>query len=270
MANSLVPRFLEGHQGRLFSLCHMTVDQPRACLLYVPPFGEELNRCRHVVAEQARRFAAEGIACLILDLYGTGDSEGETADASWEIWHGDVLSASRWISEELKTPVLLWGLRLGGLLALDVAAANPGLYAGILLWQPVTNGQTYITQLLRQRVAALASGSAEAETTSQLRQRLAAGESLDVGGYTLGSRLTADVDALKLSQIEGLRGSRIAWLEQSQTGAPSPAATKGAQQLIEQDNAVTLATFSSPPIWQLVSRADMSDLYQKTLELDLS
>lgn len=270
MADSPVPRFIEGDQGRLFSVWHLPANDARACMLFIPPFGEELNRCRHLVAEQARRFSDSGIACLILDLYGTGDSEGETVDASWEIWHRDVLAATRWISAALvEKPVLLWGLRLGGLLALDVAAANPGLYSGILLWQPVTNGKTYITQVLRQRVAALASSSAEAETTKQLRERLAAGESLDVGGYTLGSRLTADIDGLKLSDMQALTGCRIAWLEQSQTGEPSPAATKGMQQLTEQGNEVTLSTFSSPAIWQLVARADMSDLYQKTLELEL-
>ena len=267
MADDLcTPRFLDGARGHIFSVCHVPDGQIKSSFIYLPPFGEELNRCRHLVAEQARQLSAAGVATLILDPYGTGDSEGASEDASWQTWHEDVLIAARWMEAEFRLPVHLWGLRLGGLLALDVAASNAERFARLLLWQPVTSGQTYITQLLRQRVAALASG-AEQETTKQLRERLSGGEALDVGGYTLGPQLTADVDTLKATELAGLTGVRIDWLEHSPTGEPSPGATKAAQQLIEQGNQVTLQTFASPPLWQLVSRADMSDLYAKTLEL---
>lgn len=270
MKNRATPQFLDGAAGRLFSICHLPVGEAKASYIFLPPFGEELNRCRNLVSEQARRLSAAGIACLILDLFGTGDSEGASADGSFDIWQQDVLLASNWMEQMSGQPTSLWGLRLGGLLALDIAANHPGLFPRLLLWQPVTNGQTYITQLLRQRVAALASNDGEPETTAKLKERLNAGETLDVGGYVLGPRLTADVDALKLAQLTSLTQTNIFWLEHSQAGQPSPAALKGSQQLARQSNLVTLETFASAPLWQLHAREDMSDLYEKTMAFELA
>jgi hypothetical protein len=73
------PAFIDGSGGRLFTL-YFAPDaavSARGGLLFIPPFAEELNRSRHMVVKTARALAAAGWGVLLLDLFGTGDSEGD-------------------------------------------------------------------------------------------------------------------------------------------------------------------------------------------------
>ena len=72
------PFFLEVSGRRLFAVHHPPVDGRRVLghVLCVPPFNEEMNRCRSMITLQARALALLGIGTLLLDLHGTGDSAG--------------------------------------------------------------------------------------------------------------------------------------------------------------------------------------------------
>jgi len=89
--------FLDSSQGAVFYILHPPATKPvRGCILYSPPFAEELNKSRRMVALQARQLAASGYAVLLLDLYGCGDSGGEFDTATWSIWQDD-LDTRPWI-----------------------------------------------------------------------------------------------------------------------------------------------------------------------------
>src|SRR3546814_18352731 len=111
-----------------------------------------MNRSRRMAALQARALAALGIDVLLLDLFGTGDSAGDFRDARWEIWREDAMAAVAWLGARCGGRVGLWGLRLGTLLAAEVAAEMQA--PRLLLWQPVLSGERHLTQFLRLRVAA--------------------------------------------------------------------------------------------------------------------
>ena len=117
--------------------------------LYVPPFGDEMNKSRRMAALQARALAAAGGSVALLDLRGTGDSAGDHAEATWDGWRDDVVQAFTWLSRRCDGPVLLWGLRLGALLAADLVDKRRLLPAGMLLWQPVASGRGFFNQFLR-------------------------------------------------------------------------------------------------------------------------
>ena len=121
--------FLKGTRGSLFSVYHPAhgYDRRRLSLVYVPPFAEEMNRARRMAALQARRLSELGIDVLLLDPFGTGDSEGDFGDARWDIWCDDVRTAMNWLAVRTNAPVGLWGLRLGALLAADVASRQSRL-----------------------------------------------------------------------------------------------------------------------------------------------
>src|SRR5690606_29370002 len=118
------------------------------------------------------RLAALGIDVLLLDPFGTGDSAGDFGEARWETWRADAEAAVAWLGERCGGPVGLWGLRLGAVLAADVAAQANGRIAYLVLWQPVLFGERFLTQFLRLRVAAGMGGQAVQETTKDLRARL--------------------------------------------------------------------------------------------------
>lgn len=270
MSDSVTPLFLDGPNGRLFAL-HFAAPQARAHIVYLPPFCEEMNRCRHLAAAQARRFAAAGYSCLLLDLYGTGDSEGELAQASWSAWHEDARAAVAWCRGRQDLPVFLWGLRLGASLALDVIAATPRDFAGAILWQPVTTGKTFFTQVLRARIAYLSGAGLPPETSDEIRARLAQGEQVEVAGYLLGGALAADIDAFKLDSLQGLDGVNVHWLQQTSRAAegPSGAVQKVVQRLEEGGARVQVSLFQAPQLWQLSERADGQPLLDATARLEL-
>jgi len=77
------PFFLDGPAGRIFAILRAASDARHAVLI-IPPFGEEMNKSRRQFTEVAQRLVGNGFAVLVVDLYGTGDSEGEFSEASWE------------------------------------------------------------------------------------------------------------------------------------------------------------------------------------------
>ena len=129
--------FLE-HQGRnLFHLLLRPTDgATRGSILFLPPFAEEMHKSRGVVASQARRFAAQGYNVLLLDLTGCGDSSGDFADASWQLWREDAIAGVDRLSSISEAPLTLWGLRMGALLACDLAVRLSRLVQ-LVLWQPL-------------------------------------------------------------------------------------------------------------------------------------
>jgi exosortase A-associated hydrolase 2 len=196
------PFFLGSGPDQRFCLFHPPAGACRGAILYVHPFAEELNRTRRMAALQARLFAAHGYGVLQIDLAGCGDSAGDFADARWDLWLQDLATAAAWLRTRLDRPVTLWGLRLGALLALDYARTVQHPLGSILLWQPVTNASTHLTQFLRLRVAHAmldpvkdAHGGAS-HGTQGLRETLRAGQTVEVAGYDLAPELALAIDGL--------------------------------------------------------------------------
>lgn len=260
------PFFLAGTAGRVFCLHLPAVGACKGGLLYLPPFAEEMNRCRATVAAQARALSRLGYACLLVDPLGTGDSDGDLADADWATWRADALAAADWLTERCGAPPILWGLRLGALLAADLANHAPDRFRRLLLWQPVADGRLFLTQYLRLRIASLMDRGLPAETTDGIRAALQAGESVEVAGYRLGGRLCADIDTVKIADMAGLSGHDIDWFELvAEAGQPmTPASRKLIDKLTAQGCAVTTRAFTGPPVWQLHKRDELPELLAAT------
>ena len=152
MRARLEPAFLEGFQGgRRFALWVAPPEgrPARGSILCVQPFGEEANLSRRVLVAQAARLALAGWTTLLLDPYGTGDSDGATSDASLALWRADLLRASRLARERAPGPFVLWGTRLGALLAAELAIALDQIASAIVFWQPAATGAQLVDPLLK-------------------------------------------------------------------------------------------------------------------------
>lgn len=208
------PFFLQGSAGRLFALYFPPLhDQiPTRAVLYFPPFAEEINKARRMATLQARRFADQGLGVLLVDPFGTADSEGDFVEARWEIWRDDLQRAVRWLLERGAERLIFWGLRLGALLAVELVAVGEKIER-LILWQPVTRGETFMTQFLRLKLAADMAGGEKSLTTRELRASLSAGQSLEIAGYTLASELVCSVDALDLQAADSTKLPPIDWIE---------------------------------------------------------
>jgi exosortase A-associated hydrolase 2 len=161
-----------------------------------------------MVAVQARRLAERGVPVLILDLTGSGDSSGDFSDARWDLWLEDVALGLTWLQTQAPVPRLLWGLRLGALLALE--AARRSHVRGLVMWQAIPSGRDHLTQLLRIRVAGeMLSGARTGVET--LRRTLADGTPVEIGGYEIHPALAAALDDRTLATLS-VPNLPVCWL----------------------------------------------------------
>lgn len=210
------PFFFEGVSGKLFCLFFPAQgNQEKGAVLHVPAFAEEMNKSRHVVVKQARKLAQSGYSVLLVDLFGTGDSEGEFVEARWHIWQQDIDLLIGWLRETKHQNITLWGLRLGALLAFSCAQSNQAIQQ-LLLWQPVISGEQFAQQFLRLRLAASMMSGGEKETVKSLKARLDNGDSLEVAGYELAPQLFTSVAESNMKSVvlvDHLQA--VKWLEVS-------------------------------------------------------
>lgn len=262
------PFFLDATPGRRFCLYYPPVGSCRGSVLYVPPFAEEMNRSRRTVSLQALDLARCGYAVLLIDLFGCGDSDGDFADARWQVWLKDLAAAVDWLKKTVSAPVSLWGLRLGVPLMMDYARTSDETFQHFILWQPVPAGQQYLTQFLRLRLAGeMLSGSVAQTSVKDLRQELVAGNCLEVAGYRIAPELAASVDDINLSGLAGA-GGMCHWFEVGQSDKPvSPAGTKVMATWMERGAQVTTHRITGEMFWQSPEITVCQDLIDATTGL---
>ena len=271
--SSAEPFFLKTEFGDCFCLYH-TPSPNKKCLgglIYVHPFGEEMNKSRRMVALQARVFAAMGFGVLQIDLFGCGDSQGEFVNARWDIWKQNLEVARNWLEKHITAPISLWGLRLGALLALDFARSSKKKIEKIILWQPVINGELFLTQFLRLQVAneMLDSTNEKNTGTKALRNSLAAGERIEVAGYELAYELTRVIEDLRAINLM-VSEVPVDWIEiVSDPGrAMSPASAKVVREWEkEKDSNLNIHLVPCKPFWATQEISECPELVSATAEI---
>jgi len=243
------PFFLEGNNGRLFILTRPS-NKSGGCVVFVPPFAEEMNRCRRQITETAARLQQAGYSVVIPDLYGTGDSEGEFEDASWSGWLDDVACVYRWVSEQELHIDAVVAARLGCILAAESLSTGNVSTAKTVFWQPVDDGEKFLKQFLRLRVVASMSEGVT-ENVLGLRERLAAGEALEVGGYRVPPALFSEIARRKLGVFLGdhlgaLRILEISRKERAENSSQRSSFESNAKGLIDGHPSTCLV---GEPFW---------------------
>ena len=174
----------------------------RSITVLVPPFGEELNKSRVFFRKLRTELAHLGMPSILLDLYGTGDSQGEFANASWDIWLSNLHELTNHLRSMGFSNIKYLGLRTGCILAAE-AINNSGLdNSQLMLVQPLDSGEELIKNQLRARVAVNAFRGDRSETVSGLWERFDAGESVEAGGYRISAQLALALKSKLLSEIE--------------------------------------------------------------------
>ena len=254
------------HQGRklFYLLLEPTDSRVQGSVLFLPPFAEEMHKSRQIVASNARELAAAGYRVMLLDLTGCGDSGGDFSEASWPVWLQDAHFAIHTLKEFGDEPLTLWGLRMGALLACELAQGRDDI-SRLVLWQPVLNGEQQVDQFLRLKTAAGIVNDAITFDRKSLWSELRAGRSLDVAGYELGAKLALELAKVRLNDLVPL--CPVHWLEigASSAGAPSPASENVIARWREQGLQVTTAYVQGEPFWRTVDAPDNPQLHQRTL-----
>ncbi|MES2825864.1 MAG: alpha/beta fold hydrolase [Pseudomonadota bacterium] len=114
------------------------------------PFGQEYMRAHRSLRRLAINLAAQGYAVLRFDYRGTGDSAGTLESVTAQDWQDDIsIAVQELMDVAAVTKVSLLGLRVGALLAAQVAAKNPKI-SRLVMWDPVVSGQAYIDEISRE------------------------------------------------------------------------------------------------------------------------
>ncbi|HEX6707567.1 MAG TPA: hydrolase 2, exosortase A system-associated [Albitalea sp.] len=257
--------FVHGAAGSRFRLVTQP-DAGPACgtVVFVHAFAEEMNKSRRMSARMARLLAARGWRVVQRDLCGCGDSAGDFADASWPAWIADVEAELAQAASD--SPVWLWCLRAGALLAPPVLAGRP--HVNLLLWQPVAAGAQHLQQFLRLHAGARIVGSAKASGEMSPAQQLRAGQPVEVAGYEIHPALAQGLEAASFELPADFAG-RVVWLEVSgdESPEPSPVALRHVERLRARGLAVDLDALGGPPFWQTQEIEECEALLQRSLAL---
>lgn len=258
--------FLE-HSGRtLFSvLLRPPGSDVRGSILFLPPFTEEMHKSRHIVSAQARQFAEAGYNVLLLDLYGCGDSGGDFADARWQLWLQDAAFALDQLRGLDDGPLVVWGLRMGALLASELARASDDI-SELVLWQPALNGEQQIDQFLRLRTVPSAPGNPSPFDRKSLWDELRSGRSLEIAGYELSPVLALDMAKARL--IDACPGCPVAWFDIG--GPPGPdlpvASLNAVSKWQERGTEVQVQRIPGDPFWRMVEASINPELQRATTQ----
>lgn len=211
---SLQGFFLPSPDGDLWITRWLPSTPPRASVLILPAFAEEMNKCRPMQALLGRRLAECGLQTIAVDLYGTGDSAGEFRDARLAIWQRNLHRVTQWATETGAPVRGLLGIRFGALLVASLLVDQATL-PRVALWQPVVSGDLLVKQFLRLRVAGDLLTGGGAETVASLAADLAAGKMLEVAGYELSPELAHAIQSLDLREIAPPNSTPLVWFEVS-------------------------------------------------------
>jgi len=217
---------------------------------------------------QALALASHGTTVALLDLRGTGDSAGEHSDATWDGWRADVQFAWEWLGKIASTRRLLWGSRLGGLLAADLVARGTISPIALLLWQPVISGTSFFNQWLRLGSAQQLTRASDRTDSKSLRGALDSGMHVEVGGYELHPDLVSGAGAVNLAALD-LRSCAVIWREVSPMDPPtlSPASESVASRWIGAGTSVDIAPIEGASFWASQDIVEVQSLIVNTTQV---
>lgn len=248
-------------------------DASKGLVLYIHPFAEEMNKSRRMAALQSRALARAGFAVLQIDLLGCGDSAGDFGDATWQDWVSDVVQGCHWLRSQYKphgaqeqTPLWLWGLRTGCLLAV-AAARQIDEPCNFLFWQAPAAGKPLLQQFLRLKVAGNLLGGQAKGVMQALRDQLANGSAVEISGYQLASGLSSGLEQATLAPPAlNHPAQRVEWFELSTRAdaSLSPISTQTIAQWEQADFAVASHIVTGPAFWQTTEIEDAPALIAAT------
>lgn len=184
----------------LFGAYHEpTNGNRREGIVLCSPFGQEYLRAHRSLRRLAINLAAQGYSVLRFDYRGTGDSAGTLAGVTADNWQQDIRHAVQELIDIAAVPkVALVGLRVGALLAAQVAAHNPQI-SRLLIWDPIVSGQAYIDEL-----------TSEINTDPSRANFIADDGTLHFNGFSMPRAFQQSLTGLDIRDVKGLDAAAVA------------------------------------------------------------
>lgn len=145
------PLWLDPQARCLYAALHR-VAPARATtgVVLVPPLLHELAQSRRFLAEMAAGLAAQGVPSLRFDFFGTGDSCGRGDQLDFASMFIDLELAVAALGEQTgveRVVLLVWR---GAALPVCGWLEQGGRADMVVLWEPITDGSTWLLDLERK------------------------------------------------------------------------------------------------------------------------
>jgi pimeloyl-ACP methyl ester carboxylesterase len=175
------------------------------------PMGQEYIRSHRTFLRLAGLLSSAGFHVLRFDFYGCGDSTGNCDQASIGQWVADISTAV----DELRNgcdvrQICLAGLRLGASLA-TMAGAQRGDVDGMILWNPIVKGSTYLKQLKGLHNEWLRGSFAKSQS------RLRTEQHREILGFVLAESVEEELERLDLLALQQKPAKNILLIESGKT-----------------------------------------------------
>lgn len=146
----VLPFYFGKSDRQLFGCYHQPqLGDLRSCAVVIcQPIGHEYIYSHRALRNLATRLCNAGFPVLRFDYYGCGDSAGRGEEGEIGQWLSDISQALAEVRVRSGVDsVCLMGLRLGATLAM-IASAECDEIDGLVLWDAVTTGRSYLRELL--------------------------------------------------------------------------------------------------------------------------
>lgn len=220
------------------------------CWILCPPFAEEEKSARRVLTQIAQLIERRGEASLLFSWRGSGDSEGDFADASLSAWRQDLAAACHEAQKRAPAAsIALLGVRLGGSLALQ-SVAELGAKELVLI-EPLLAGRSFLMQQnAKKQIRAKLTGESEAVPAAPADSAIN-----DLDGWALGAAMKAELSALDLRHDTPTFSGTTHVFQVGPRPEVAPPLAGFAETLGATAQAVVM-----PPFWNLIDYADPGPL----------
>ncbi len=238
---------------RLFGVARGPHDADWVWIL-CPPFAEEEKSSRRFFTLLAQNLESRGAASLVFSFRGTGDSEGEFADATLSAWKRDLSAAKTEAQRRFpRSQIALLGVRLGASLTWQEAGKLGA--KRLILIEPLWSGRSFLMQQnARKQIRAQLTGETASHPATDTKIE-------DLDGWELGQTLKSELGALDLRRETPAFSGPTAFF---QIGPKSEIAPP-LQALSDATNASARAVVM-PAFWNLIDAPDFSPLLEAVQE----
>jgi len=230
--------FYFGRTRRLYGALHEARGRARSTgVLLCYPGVQEYNQTHWAFRRLASQLSREGLNVMRFDWSCTGDSEGDVHDGDVEHWVDDVATAA----EELQgmtgaRRVSIVGMRLGGLLAARAVSAGLAVQ-DLVLWDPVFDGATYVSELEELD-----------EHQCVRRQHRVETPRIELAGYPFPTRLRAALHGCSLPRLAPKHAAHAALLVSGASAAAAETHEAWQRAGIDVRSRVIAATPEPAPV----------------------
>ena len=259
--SELSGQFIVLNGRRLF--CLAGIDHTDEATLLLPPFAEEANKTRHLQSALLRQLKQLGHSVLLIDNFGTGDSEGDLDTTTTALWREDLLQLIAQLQQQGIKRLNVVAVRFGALQLFDLMAHSPLAFNRIVLWQPLFDAAKCWQQFARIKLAeAMAAG--QKVTQAQLEQQLTAGQVVEIAGYPINYAFWQSLISMPTELPPQLKNCQLCWLETSALAQTALPVEKKLAQLRELTS-VHYQQINAEPYWQTTELANADTLLAATV-----